>query len=166
MTRDEQRQITDFIVQVANPGPDSKPMDPEADAIIRALFVRNPDAAYRMTGLALTQAQALAKAEAMLAALQQPQGQPGFFARLFGARSAPGSAYQPPGLPARPGLPGIMSNLAGAAGGVMLGEALLNMFDAPRMDAMPDQSWNGAGGFDLAPSDNGANWGNSDDQFI
>jgi hypothetical protein len=29
-------------------------MDVEADAIIRALFVRNPDAAYRMTILAMS----------------------------------------------------------------------------------------------------------------
>jgi len=30
------------------------PMDIEADAIVRALFKRNPDAAYRMTALAMS----------------------------------------------------------------------------------------------------------------
>lgn len=40
-------------------------MDVEADAIIRALFVRNPDAAYRVTMLAMSlSAQIEAAAEA------------------------------------------------------------------------------------------------------
>jgi len=36
-------------------------MDVEADAIIRALFVRNPEAAYRITMLAMVQAETLAE---------------------------------------------------------------------------------------------------------
>jgi hypothetical protein len=61
MTRDEQREITEFVERAvtgsaASPLP---PLDVEADAIIRALFVRNPDAAYRMTMLAIAQAREL-----------------------------------------------------------------------------------------------------------
>ena len=57
-------------------------MDVEADAIIRALFVRNPDAAYRVTMLAMS---LLETAEA-----QRPQDLPrhrGWFSTLFDKRS-------------------------------------------------------------------------------
>jgi hypothetical protein len=58
VNRDEQKAITEFIEGAARArAPD---MDVEADAIIRALFVRNPDAAYRMTMLAMAQARDLA----------------------------------------------------------------------------------------------------------
>jgi hypothetical protein len=58
MTREEQRQITEFVERAVTSSPASPlpPLDVEADAIIRALFVRNPDAAYRMTMLAIGQA--------------------------------------------------------------------------------------------------------------
>ncbi len=51
MNRDEQKAITQFIEGAI--GGDAPPMDVEADAIIRALFVRNPEAAYRVTMLAM-----------------------------------------------------------------------------------------------------------------
>ncbi len=57
-------------------------MDVEADAIIRALFVRNPDAAYRVTMLAMS---LLATAEA-----PRPQDLPrhkSWFSTLFDKRS-------------------------------------------------------------------------------
>ena len=47
VTREEHQAILAFIEQTV--GGSQPPMDIEADAIIRALFVRNPDAAYRMT---------------------------------------------------------------------------------------------------------------------
>ncbi len=53
MNRDEQKAITRFIEGAV--GRDDLPMDVEADAIIRALFVRNPEAAYRVTMLAMAQ---------------------------------------------------------------------------------------------------------------
>jgi hypothetical protein len=52
MTHDEHRAILAFIEH--NVGGVQPPMDVEADAIIRALFVRNPDAAYRITMLAIS----------------------------------------------------------------------------------------------------------------
>ena len=52
MTHDEHRAILAFIEH--NVGGIQPPMDVEADAIIRALFVRNPDAAYRVTMLAMS----------------------------------------------------------------------------------------------------------------
>ena len=57
MTRDEQKAITEFIVRASCP--EQSTMDVEADAIIRALFVRNPEAAYRITKLAMRQEAAL-----------------------------------------------------------------------------------------------------------
>ena len=57
MTRDQQKSITEFVARTANVG--DTELDVEADAIIRALFVRNPDAAYRMTMLAMAQEQEL-----------------------------------------------------------------------------------------------------------
>jgi hypothetical protein len=51
VTREEHSDIREFIDRVVSG--EQPPLDVEADAIIRALFVRNPDAAYRMTMLAL-----------------------------------------------------------------------------------------------------------------
>jgi hypothetical protein len=68
LTRDQQKSITEFIELAAKP-PDSAPkapIDVEADAIIRALFVRNPEAAYRMTMLAMAQVEELAKVKTEL----------------------------------------------------------------------------------------------------
>ena len=61
MNRDEQKQIIEFIDRAmgAGFGLANATIDVEADAIIRALFVRKPDAAYRVTMLAMRQAQEL-----------------------------------------------------------------------------------------------------------
>ncbi len=70
MTREEQKSITGFIEQAVRPKALEQvaPLDVEADAIIRALFVRNPEAAYRITMLAMAQAQQLTGIKAELAA--------------------------------------------------------------------------------------------------
>jgi hypothetical protein len=52
VTRDEHKAIIEFIERTVNGA--QPPMDVEADAIIRALFKRNPDAAYRITMLAMS----------------------------------------------------------------------------------------------------------------
>jgi hypothetical protein len=56
VTRDEHKAILAFIEDAM--GGDQSPMDIEADAIIRAIFKRNPDAAYRMTMLAMASSDA------------------------------------------------------------------------------------------------------------
>jgi hypothetical protein len=70
VTREEQKSITGFIEQAVKPEPNAEvaPLDVEADAIIRALFVRNPEAAYRITKLAMAQAAELNGIKAELAA--------------------------------------------------------------------------------------------------
>jgi hypothetical protein len=70
VTREEQKSITGFIEQTVRPNSSvhETPLDVEADAIIRALFVRNPEAAYRMTMLAMAQAEELTGIKDELAA--------------------------------------------------------------------------------------------------
>ncbi len=55
MTLQEHKTILAFLDHVL--GGAQEPLDVEADAIIRAYFKRNPDAAYRMTKLAMSLAQ-------------------------------------------------------------------------------------------------------------
>jgi hypothetical protein len=59
VTRDEHQAIIGFVEQAVRG--DESPMDVEADAIIRALFKRNPDAAYRVTMLAMSMAGTLSE---------------------------------------------------------------------------------------------------------
>jgi len=63
VTRDEHKAILAFIDYAM--GGDQSPMDLEADAIIRAIFKRNPDAAYRMTMLAMASAETQAAPKPM-----------------------------------------------------------------------------------------------------
>lgn len=64
MTREEHKSIIEFVesaVRVDNAESPAGDLDVEADAIIRALFVRKPDAAYRVTMLAMAQQKELAQ---------------------------------------------------------------------------------------------------------
>jgi hypothetical protein len=90
MNRDEQKHITEFIERAVKGQPDSplQPMDIEADAIIRALFVRNPEAAYRITMLAIAQARDLAARSAPFPASAGVPGN-GILSRLFARRPRP-----------------------------------------------------------------------------
>jgi hypothetical protein len=85
VTRDEHKAILAFI-EYAMVG-DQSPMDVEADAIIRAIFKRNPDAAYRMTMLAMS--------SVGTQAVQKPSEEPrhrGWLSGLFEKRqSLPGN---------------------------------------------------------------------------
>jgi len=66
VTRDEHREIIAFIDAVTRPQAEPA-LDVEADAIIRALFVRNPEAAYRVTKFAMAQRAELAEMRLRLA---------------------------------------------------------------------------------------------------
>jgi len=84
LTRDEQKMITAFLHRAVHgaPGESLPPLDIEADAIIRALFVRNPEAAYRVTMLAISQARELDARAAELAETHARLSE-GWFWRLF-----------------------------------------------------------------------------------
>jgi hypothetical protein len=89
MNREEQKQILEFIERAVKGRPDGPlpPMDFEADAIIRALFVRNSEAAYRITKLAMAQEAELELFWASTEPAEAPRQ--GFFARLFSRRNLP-----------------------------------------------------------------------------
>jgi hypothetical protein len=91
VTRDEQKLITEFLLRAVHgaPGAALPPLDIEADAIIRALFVRNPEAAYRVTMLAIAQARELDARGAELAETHARMRDP-WFRRLF--RKTPDTA--------------------------------------------------------------------------
>jgi hypothetical protein len=70
------------------------PIDVEADAIIRALFKRNPDLAYRMTMLAMSLSP---PAEVLPEVEQLPVGSPrrGWLAGLFEKREGSPTRREP-----------------------------------------------------------------------
>jgi len=88
MNRDEQKQILALIDRALNGTPTSpvRTMDIEADAIIRALFVRNPEAAYRVTMLAVSQAQEIEALQGALAAPDRTAAL-GLLSRFFSKRA-------------------------------------------------------------------------------
>ncbi len=133
-------------------GPELPPVDPQADALIGELFVRYPEARYRLTQLAFIQEHALASASSQIAQLkqqiqqmQQPQqaapaqgspwGQPaqaqlqsrGLFSGLFGGgQPAPQPQYAPAPPPqyAPQYAPGYQPGMFQQGGNGFLGSAL------------------------------------------
>jgi len=101
MNREEQKQILGFVERAVtgDPGSAMAPMDLEADAIIRALFVRNPEAAYRITKLAMTLERELAAARAAASGVVERR-LPGFLGRFFARRQTTGARDDPevPGM--------------------------------------------------------------------
>jgi hypothetical protein len=93
MNRDEQKQILEFIERTVTNHASSPlpPLDIEADAIIRAQFVRRAEAAYRMTMLAMEQAAQLAILQAPAPPEPRPAPLllPGILNRLFNKRKTP-----------------------------------------------------------------------------
>jgi hypothetical protein len=161
MTRDEQALITEFVTRVANgdPGQPQLPIDPEADAIIRALFVRNPAAAYRMTLLSIAQMRALQAAQAELAAPR-----PGFWQRLFGG-GPPAYPQQPPanygggmqgGGMFGGGFGSALGTGLGLGAGVALGEDLMRDVFGGGDRGGYDQGGYDQGGYDQSNFDSGS----------
>lgn len=152
------------------------PIDREADALIADLFVRHPEARYRLTQTAFVQEFALTEAQNTInrlqweldqarqmaappaqapaspwgAAVQPQQPSRGLFGGLFGANRQPPPPYQQPyqqqGMPPQaqqaPGYqPGMfqqrggsgflgsaLTTAAGVAGGLVVGNMLMNAF--------------------------------------
>ena len=103
MTREQQKSITGFIEQVVKPESNAHeaPLDVEADAIIRALFVRNPEAAYRITLLAMAQDEELKGIKAELAA-QRNSFRGNWLSRLLKKQHAARSLRRDPRLSVYP----------------------------------------------------------------
>jgi hypothetical protein len=98
VTREEQKSITHLIGRAVNgaDGMPPPPMDIEADAIIRALFVRNPEAAYRVTMLAIGLERAL---EAQGRQRSEAPVRKPWLSRFFKSASAPSQPHRQIGQP-------------------------------------------------------------------
>jgi hypothetical protein len=136
MTNEERELITAFVTRTTAAGGEA--IDPEADALLKELFEKHPEARYRIAQLAFFQEHALAEATNRINQLEwQGQQQPkGLLGGLFGGgRAAPPPApvHAPghrPDLFAqnRPGFLGTAASTAvGVLGGIMLGNALASM---------------------------------------
>ncbi|MCB5944601.1 hypothetical protein [Acidocella sp. KAb 2-4] len=71
MTREEHMDILAFFSRVMSKA--EGPVDVEADAIIRAMFKRNPDAAYHVTKLAMALSAAPAEAQTQPSSPAKPE---------------------------------------------------------------------------------------------
>lgn len=152
--------------------PNLPPVDREADALINDLFTRHPEARYRITQTAFVQEAALVEAQNRIRQLewevenarneaqsaQQQKG--GLFGGMFGGgrpaprpMSPPPQPVYPPGY--NPGMlqqrqgPGFLGTAvmtaAGVAGGLVLGNMLMNAFSGG--GAAQAAGFEGGGGF-------------------
>lgn len=130
----------------AQPAPNLPPIEPAADAYIAELFQKYPEARFRLTQTAFVQEHALVQAQNRIQELEwelenatrqaQAANNRGFLG-FGGSRPAPmpprPQPMQPPGgmMPQRQG-PGFlgtaMMTAAGVAGGLVLGNMLMNAF--------------------------------------
>jgi hypothetical protein len=135
MTNEERELITSFVTRTVKAG--GEPIDPEADALLKELFEKHPEARYRITQVAFFQEHALAEATNRINALEHAAQQPkGLLGGLFGggASAQPPAPVHAPGY--RPGLfdqgrPGFLgtaaATAAGVMGGLLLGSALASI---------------------------------------
>jgi hypothetical protein len=95
-------------------GPELPPVDPQADALIGELFVRYPEARYRLTQLAFIQEHALAAASGQLEQLKQQNAQLQQQLQQMAQPAAPagGSPWGQP-APAQPPSRGLFGGLFG-----------------------------------------------------
>jgi hypothetical protein len=130
----------------AQPAPNLPPVEPAADAYIAELFQKYPEARFRLTQTAFVQEHALVQAQNRIQELEweleaqtrqaQAANNRGFMG-FGGSRPAPmpprPQPMQPPGgmMPQRQG-PGFLGTAlmtaAGVAGGLVLGNMLMNAF--------------------------------------
>ncbi|MBK1657521.1 DUF2076 domain-containing protein [Paracraurococcus ruber] len=155
--------------------PNLPPVDRDADALISDLFARYPEARYRITQTAFVQEAALVEAQNRIRQLewevenargqaqaaQQQKG--GLFGGMFGGGARPQPRMAPPPQPVYPPgyNPGMLQQgrggsgflgtavmtAAGVAGGMVLGNMLMNAFSGHGGAAQAASFDGGAGGF-------------------
>lgn len=134
MNREEQQFIEDLFARLRNYGGEAG-KDPEAEALIRDLIRRSPDAPYYLAQTVIVQQQALERAEARMRQLEeaasqsQPYGSgrggsflPGTSVPAAGGRFGGGSQYAPqraPEAPAQPQQSSPWSSSGGGSGGFL-----------------------------------------------
>lgn len=153
----EKQAIDDLFVKLVRAERDGGPRDAGAEELIRRRLAEQPAAAYYMAQVILVQEQALAGAQTQINELERRAAQPaagGFLAGLFGGgqqqrpqpgaspwgrqQAQPGYGAQRAGYGAqqgygRPGggggfMAGAMQTAMGVAGGVVLGNLLMDAF--------------------------------------
>ncbi|KAA2214290.1 DUF2076 domain-containing protein [Teichococcus oryzae] len=163
-------------VPATQSNPPLPPVDPEADRLIGDLFARYPEARYRLTQTAFVQEHALVQAQNRIQDLEwqlenaqrqaqaQPQRGGGLFGGMFGGgqqqqRPMPMTPRPQPVMPPQGMNPGMMqqgrgsgflgsalTTAAGVAGGMVMGNMLMNMFSGGAAEAATG-AMNEAGAF-------------------
>ncbi len=134
MNREEQQLIEDLFARLRNYGGEGG-KDPEAEALIRDLIRRSPDAPYYLAQTVIIQQQALERAEARMRQLEDAAAQsqqygsgrggsflPGTSVPVSGGRFGGGSQYAPqraPEAPAQPQQSSPWSSPGGGSGGFL-----------------------------------------------
>lgn len=181
MEANERAVIDELFAKLRQVGDQGQPRDAEAEAFIAGRLAAQPGAAYYMAQTIVVQERALENAQAQLAAAPARESGGGFLSGLFGGgqREAPAAAA-PANAPRRgpwdnaPGqrggggfLAGAAQTAVGVAGGVLVGNMLMNAFSGdPAAAATPEPAAEPASDNDTADSgagDDGGDFGGSDD---
>lgn len=142
MDRNDQQAIEGLFQRLAEAERSSPQRDAEAKSFIARQITQQPGAPYFMAQTIVVQQAALEQAQARIAALEaQPAGGGGFLSSLFGGGARPAPARPQPhvgpashAMQQRQGggfLAGAAQTAVGVAGGVLLGNAIMGMFDDP-----------------------------------
>jgi len=171
----------------AQPAPNLPPVDPEADRLIGEIFARHPEARYRLAQTAFVQEHALVQAQNRIQELEwelenqtrqaQAANNRGFFG-FGGSKPAPMPPRPQPMQPPTPMMQGrqgpgflgtAMMTAAGVAGGMVLGNMLMNAFSG---GGAAQAATGGAFGTEAVPTSSAwtdpgaaaqdAGWGGSD----
>lgn len=130
MDPQDRRAIEQLFDRLAEVEQTAAPRDPEAEALIRDLVQRRPQAAYYMAQTVIMQQKALEEAERRLGASDADEGPRTSGRRGFTVPAMPRAAAAPEPRMAQGGggfLAGAAQTAVGVAGGVMLGSMLGNM---------------------------------------
>lgn len=179
---------------MGQPAPNLPPVDPEADRLIGDIFARHPEARYRLAQTAFVQEHALVQAQNRIQELEweleaqtrqaQAANNRGFLG-FGGARPQPMPPRPQPMQPPTPMSPGMMQGrqgpgflgtammtAAGVAGGMVLGNVLMNAFTGGGAASAASAATGGAFGTEAVPTSSAwtdpgaaaqdAGWGGSD----
>ena len=173
----EKQAIDDLFVKLARAERDGGPRDARAEELIRRRLGDQPASPYYMAQVILVQEQALAAAQARIEEMErravQPAAAGGFLSGLFGGGQRPqpaasalwgrqqaGYGTQQPGYGAQPGygrpggggfMAGAMQTAMGVAGGLVVGNLLMDAFGSDIAQTAEDTAGDLAAdaGFDM-----------------
>lgn len=167
MDRNDQQAIQSLFGKLADVERQAPPRDAQAEAFIKDQIATQPGAPYFMAQTIVMQEQALIAAQSRIEQLEaRPAGGGGLFASLFGGgnrqqppRRAPQYApqqQQPMGGGGGGGfLAGAAQTAMGVAGGVLLGNAIMGMFDGGEAQAAEAPMEEDPGADDMSFDDGG-----------